>query len=212
MAYAPAQSRALGRGRTRVSVGRATPFYLTPIQPRAPFSARSRRFGRFPCRLPGISPRLPTSTAAVKTRKTHLQLHSAARPVSGFLQVAPIESASARASWPFPGTPARGTPDRALTTSGANRTACGGIPAECPKWRVIRTEQCASASTKLLVPKQGISQSPPRSLRQRVSGDHRRMRSRRACFEIAGCLCRIFRSHNTSRPMSRFPGTGTDLA
>src|ERR1017187_9490690 len=116
MAYAAAQSRAPGRGRIRVSVGRATPFYGALIQSGLPFPARSGLFKRFPCSIPGLSPCPPTTTAAVNTQKTHLQLHSAARPVSGFLQVAPIETASARASSPFLCPPVRGSPDRALTT------------------------------------------------------------------------------------------------
>jgi hypothetical protein len=98
MPYAAAQSRALGRGRTRVSVGRAIPFYLVLTQSGLPFSQRSGTFGRSASSLPGLFWCLPTCTAGIKTQKTHSRLHSAARPASGFLQVAPIETASARAS------------------------------------------------------------------------------------------------------------------
>ena len=110
------QSRALWRGRTRVSAGRAIPFYLVPIQSSLPFPSRSGPFGSIPCNLAGLSLCLPTYTTGFKTRKTNSRLHSAARPASGFLQVAPIETASARAYSPFPCPPVRGSPDRALTT------------------------------------------------------------------------------------------------
>ena len=125
MAHAAAHSRALGRGCTRVSVGCTIPFYLVPIQPGLPFPARSGVFGCSPSSPPCLSPRPPTCPASVKTQKTHSWLHSAARPASGFLQVAPIETASARASSPSPGLPVRGSPDRALTTSGAFAGAKG---------------------------------------------------------------------------------------
>src|SRR5450756_2632091 len=81
-----------------------------------PFQALPGLSGCFPCSPPGLSPCLSTYTAGVKTQKTHSWLHSAARPASSFLQVAPIETASARASSPFPDSPVRGSPDRALTT------------------------------------------------------------------------------------------------
>ena len=51
-----------------------------------------------------------------ETLKNRWRLHSAARRTSDFLQVAPIETASARTT-PLPSTRARGSPDRALTTS-----------------------------------------------------------------------------------------------
>src|ERR1017187_4048744 len=98
MPYAAAQSRALGRGRTRVSVGRAIPFYLVLTQSGLPFSQRSGTFGRSASSLPGLFWCLPTCTGGIKTQEKRSWLHSAARPASGFLQVAPIETASARAS------------------------------------------------------------------------------------------------------------------
>src|SRR5450759_2321531 len=83
-----------------------------------PFQALPGLSGRFPCSPLGLSPCLPTYTTGVKTQKTPSWLHSAARPASRFLQVAPFEAASARASSPFPDSPVRGSPDRALTTCG----------------------------------------------------------------------------------------------
>ena len=54
MPYAAAQSRALGRGRTRVFVGRAIPFYLVLTQSGMPFSRLSGTFGRSASHLPGL--------------------------------------------------------------------------------------------------------------------------------------------------------------
>ena len=68
-------------------------------------STALRLLWRLPCSLPDLSSGLPTHTFGAKTQKTNSWLHSAARPVSGFLQVAPIETASARASSPFLGRP-----------------------------------------------------------------------------------------------------------
>ncbi len=53
-----------------------------------------------------------------QNQKTNLRLHSAARPASGFLQVVPIETASARTSLRFRAFHRRGSADRALMTWG----------------------------------------------------------------------------------------------
>src|ERR1017187_5295419 len=95
MPYAAAQSRALGRGRTRVSVGRAIPFYLVLTQSGLPFSQRSGTFGRSASSLPGLFWCLPTCTAGIKTQEKRSWLHSAARPASGFPSIAPIQTTPA---------------------------------------------------------------------------------------------------------------------
>lgn len=52
----------------------------------------------------------------IKNQNAPSELHSAARHVSGFLQVVPIETASARAFPCYRPIRVRGSPDRALTT------------------------------------------------------------------------------------------------
>src|SRR5215471_12568289 len=58
----------------------------------------------------------PTEENQRKNQNTSSELHSAARHVSGFLQVVPIETASARGFSCSRAIRVRGSPDWALTT------------------------------------------------------------------------------------------------
>ena len=96
MADPVALSRALVRGRIRVLGRGQNPIHVTVIPSSGPSPPRPDLFGQFKRGLPGISPYVPAHVASVEKPKTSQRLHSAARPASGFLQVAPIETASAR--------------------------------------------------------------------------------------------------------------------
>lgn len=73
--------------------------------------------GRIKVDLTGIPCWRGAATTRPEALKNRLWLHSADRRATDFLQVAPIETASARNNSPLPSTRSRGSPDRALTTS-----------------------------------------------------------------------------------------------
>ena len=126
MPYAAAQSRALGRGRTRVFVGRAIPFYLVLTQSGMPFSRLSGTFGRSASHLPGLFWCLPTCTASAKTQKTHSRLHRRlAPPAASFKSPLSKLPRTARPHHSRAVT-VRGSPDRALTTSRSFGSASTG--------------------------------------------------------------------------------------
>jgi hypothetical protein len=96
------QSRALWRGCTRVFVARAIALSFTPRQSSMPFQAHPT-LSSSPLRaVPLDSQCLLFSTAGVKIQKRPSWLHRARR-ASGFLQVAPIETASDRRFLAIPG-------------------------------------------------------------------------------------------------------------
>ena len=110
------RSRALWRGRIRVSTPCMPRFHVLSSQSRIPFQPSSTLLGRLPHSSHCCYPRPPTPTTGPKTQEIHSWLHSRLAPPTPSFK-SPLSKVPRSKFFSFCEISARGTPDRALTTS-----------------------------------------------------------------------------------------------
>lgn len=109
------RSRALWRGRIRVSTPCMPRFHVLSSQSRIPFQPSSTLLGRLPHSSHCCYPRPPTPTTGPKTQEIHSWLHSRLAPPTPSFK-SPLSKVPRSKFFSFCEISARGTPDRALTT------------------------------------------------------------------------------------------------
>ena len=147
------RSRALWRGRIRVSTPCMPRFHVLSSQSRIPFQPSSTLLGRLPHSSHCCYPRPPTPTTGPKTQEIHSWLHSRLAPPTPSFK-SPLSKVPRSKFFSFCEISARGTPDRALTTSGSlfPRARHPREPEETTDMTVMNANFCAAvAALGLLV-------------------------------------------------------------